>query len=307
MLAGQWFLPCAGVACVADQSRHAPQADGLVPEAITCTTGRSSTLRSSSARLTYSTETARYVQHRNRSDYTRVEYRSGSVQRREAERGPDKSGSGWRTSMSITIEVNRERETVDVAPDTPLLLDLAGCDRPHGNQIRLRDRAMRSLRCVSTGSRCVPAAGGLDRRPQGNDHRGRRRDGGGTQIQKAWLGLEVVQCGYCSPGQIMSRRPRCWRKRPTRPTPTLTRRCPATSAGGTYVRIRAAISKPRIRREEIEPMTSISSVPKLTRRTMLKATAACGRRPDLSVSIPRLSAALRTPVSRRALSCPHRS
>ncbi|WP_332118732.1 (2Fe-2S)-binding protein [Azorhizobium caulinodans] len=26
----------------------------------------------------------------------------------------------------------------------------------------------------------------------------------GTKIQKAWLDLEVVQCGYCQPGQIMS-------------------------------------------------------------------------------------------------------
>jgi isoquinoline 1-oxidoreductase subunit alpha len=26
----------------------------------------------------------------------------------------------------------------------------------------------------------------------------------GAQIQKAWLELEVIQCGYCQPGQIMS-------------------------------------------------------------------------------------------------------
>ena len=26
----------------------------------------------------------------------------------------------------------------------------------------------------------------------------------GQRIQKAWLDLEVVQCGYCQPGQIMS-------------------------------------------------------------------------------------------------------
>ncbi len=26
----------------------------------------------------------------------------------------------------------------------------------------------------------------------------------GAKIQKAWLDLEVVQCGYCQPGQIMS-------------------------------------------------------------------------------------------------------
>ncbi len=26
----------------------------------------------------------------------------------------------------------------------------------------------------------------------------------GARIQKAWLELEVIQCGYCQPGQIMS-------------------------------------------------------------------------------------------------------
>jgi isoquinoline 1-oxidoreductase alpha subunit len=26
----------------------------------------------------------------------------------------------------------------------------------------------------------------------------------GAKVQKAWLDLEVIQCGYCQPGQIMS-------------------------------------------------------------------------------------------------------
>jgi len=26
----------------------------------------------------------------------------------------------------------------------------------------------------------------------------------GAKIQKAWLDLEVIQCGYCQPGQVMS-------------------------------------------------------------------------------------------------------
>jgi isoquinoline 1-oxidoreductase subunit alpha len=65
----------------------------------------------------------------------------------------------------------------------------------------------------------------------------------GRKIQKAWLGLEVVQCGYCQSGQIMS-------------AAALIARTPdpndadidAAMAGnicrcGTYVRIRAAIKE----------------------------------------------------------------
>ena len=65
----------------------------------------------------------------------------------------------------------------------------------------------------------------------------------GRKIQKAWLGLEVVQCGYCQSGQIMS-------------AAALLAKTPdpndadidAAMAGnicrcGTYVRIRAAIKQ----------------------------------------------------------------
>ena len=56
-------------------------------------------------------------------------------------------------------------------------------------------------------------------------------------------------------------------------------------------------------------MTPISSAPKLTRRTMLKATAAAGGGLILSVSIPRLSAALAAEQRgfRAQRFCPHRS
>ena len=65
----------------------------------------------------------------------------------------------------------------------------------------------------------------------------------GARIQKAWLDLEVVQCGYCQSGQIMS-------------ATALLARTPNPSDGdidtamsgnicrcGTYVRIRAAIKQ----------------------------------------------------------------
>jgi isoquinoline 1-oxidoreductase subunit alpha len=63
----------------------------------------------------------------------------------------------------------------------------------------------------------------------------------GARVQKAWLELEVVQCGYCQSGQIMS----ATALLATTPSPT-DADIDAAMAGnicrcGTYVRIREAI------------------------------------------------------------------
>jgi isoquinoline 1-oxidoreductase alpha subunit len=63
----------------------------------------------------------------------------------------------------------------------------------------------------------------------------------GARIQKAWLDLEVVQCGYCQSGQIMSAAALIKAK----PAPTNADIDDAMAGNicrcGTYVRIRAAI------------------------------------------------------------------
>lgn len=63
----------------------------------------------------------------------------------------------------------------------------------------------------------------------------------GKAIQKAWLDLEVVQCGYCQSGQIMSASALLV----SNPTPTDADIDNAMSGNicrcGTYVRIREAI------------------------------------------------------------------
>jgi isoquinoline 1-oxidoreductase alpha subunit len=63
----------------------------------------------------------------------------------------------------------------------------------------------------------------------------------GARVQKAWLDLEVVQCGYCQSGQIMS----AVALLNTIPKPTDGDIDNAMSGNicrcGTYVRIRAAI------------------------------------------------------------------
>jgi isoquinoline 1-oxidoreductase alpha subunit len=63
----------------------------------------------------------------------------------------------------------------------------------------------------------------------------------GAKVQKAWLDLEVVQCGYCQSGQIMSATA-LLNSNPHPEDPDID----AAMAGnicrcGTYVRIRAAI------------------------------------------------------------------
>jgi isoquinoline 1-oxidoreductase alpha subunit len=65
----------------------------------------------------------------------------------------------------------------------------------------------------------------------------------GAKVQKAWLDLEVIQCGYCQSGQIMSAAALL----AGNPNPDDSD-IDAAMAGnicrcGTYVRIRAAIKR----------------------------------------------------------------
>ena len=76
---------------------------------------------------------------------------------------------------------------------------------------------------------------------QDHDDRVDRATAGGAQIQKAWLEREVVQCGYCQSGQIMSAAALLTEN----PNPTDADIDDAMSGNicrcGTYVRIREAI------------------------------------------------------------------
>ncbi len=107
--------------------------------------------------------------------------------------------------MPIEFRVNGQTRTVDVDPTTPLLwvlretLELTGTKFGCGAAqcgvctVHLDGRAVRS--CVLP----VSAAAGKDVTTievQGHAVV--------AALQKAWAEIDVPQCGYCQPGQIMS-------------------------------------------------------------------------------------------------------
>ncbi len=105
----------------------------------------------------------------------------------------------------ITLNINKKPYTVEVDPDTPLLwvlrdtLGLVGTKYGCGVAqcgacvVHLNGEAVRS--CVTKVSRAagqkVVTIEGLSDKA---DH----------AVQKAWLELDVAQCGYCQSGQIMA-------------------------------------------------------------------------------------------------------
>jgi isoquinoline 1-oxidoreductase subunit alpha len=106
----------------------------------------------------------------------------------------------------MTITVNGEMREVDVPPDMPLLwvlrdvLGLTGTKFGCGIAqcgactVHLDGKPVRSclLPVSAVGTRAVTTIEGIGATPAG------------AKVQKAWLDLEVIQCGYCQSGQIMS-------------------------------------------------------------------------------------------------------
>lgn len=108
--------------------------------------------------------------------------------------------------MAYTININGTPHSVDVDADTPLLwvlrdvLGMTGTKFGCGAAlcgactVHLDGQAIRS--CITTvdsiGDSQVMTIEEIGKTPQGD------------ALQRAWLDLEVVQCGYCQSGQIMS-------------------------------------------------------------------------------------------------------
>ncbi len=147
--------------------------------------------------------------------------------------------------MAFTIKVNGVSHTVDVDSDTPLLwvlrdvLGMTGTKFGCGMAlcgactVHLAGAPIRS--CItpidSIGTAEITTIEAIG------------ATSAGAKIQKAWLDQEVVQCGYCQSGQIMSASALL----ASNPHPTDSDIDDAMSGNicrcGTYVRIREAIKK----------------------------------------------------------------
>ena len=143
----------------------------------------------------------------------------------------------------ITLTINNHPHALDVPPDMPVLWVLrdvlgytgtkygCGIGQCGACTVHLDGQAVRScqLPAGTVGDSritTIEAAPGIP---------------AAARLQKAWLDHEVVQCGYCQPGQIMQAASLLTET----PHPTDAQIDAAMSGNicrcGTYVRIRAAI------------------------------------------------------------------
>jgi len=145
----------------------------------------------------------------------------------------------------VNLRINGETRELDISADTPLLWALrdvlgltgtkfgCGIAQCGACTVHLDGTPIRS--CVTPvsaiGDRAITTIEAIGATTPGH------------KIQQAWLDLEVVQCGYCQSGQIMS----ATALLASKPDPS-DADIDAAMAGnicrcGTYVRIRNAIKK----------------------------------------------------------------
>jgi len=142
-----------------------------------------------------------------------------------------------------TLQINGQRHDLDVPDDMPLLWALrdvvgltgtkfgCGIAQCGACTVHVDGRAVRScvLAVVNVGNREITTIEAVGKTPSGQ------------KVQQAWIDIDVVQCGYCQSGQIMSAAALL----ADNPKPTDAEIDAAMSGNicrcGTYPRIRAAI------------------------------------------------------------------
>jgi len=143
-----------------------------------------------------------------------------------------------------TLTINQKKQTVDVDAGTPLLwvlrdnLNLTGTKYSCGEGIcgcctvHINGKAERSciVNIEDLAGSSIWTIEGLSEKPD-------------LPIFKTWIDLEVSECGYCQPGQIMTlaalleKHPKPSRKEIDEVMNSVLCRC------GTYQRIRKAVDK----------------------------------------------------------------
>ena len=147
--------------------------------------------------------------------------------------------------MARNLKINGTAHSVDVDDDTPLLWVIRdvlgmtgtkfGCGAALCGACTVHIDGVATRSCVTTvdsiGDSAITTIEAIGETPQG------------AALQKAWLDLEVVQCGYCQSGQLMSAAALLTET----PKPTDEDINSAMSGNvcrcGTYQRIRAAIKQ----------------------------------------------------------------
>ncbi len=147
--------------------------------------------------------------------------------------------------MAFAIKINGTTHSIDADGDTPLLwvlrdvLGMAGTK--FGCGMALCGACTVHLDGAPTRS-CITPIDSIGK-SEITTIEAIGKSGTGAKVQKAWLDHEVVQCGYCQSGQIMS----AVALLASKPHPTDADIDDAMSGNicrcGTYVRIREAIKQ----------------------------------------------------------------
>jgi isoquinoline 1-oxidoreductase subunit alpha len=154
----------------------------------------------------------------------------------------------------VPLKINGQPREVDAPADMPLLWVLRDIVGMTGTKygcgiaqcgactVHLDGQAIRScvLPVSNVGNRAITTIEAVGETPSGQ------------KIQKAWVDIDVVQCGYCQSGQIMSAAALLART----PNPSDADIDAAMSGNlcrcATYVRIRAAIKQAATGKAEVQ-------------------------------------------------------